>query len=87
MYKIEELKEEYMKRLTLTDEEKNYFKKYKNGFNVTARFFYKNDKLYNLKIVYKYNNIYYQLKENKKIIYESKNNKTILNKIIKIYYS
>jgi hypothetical protein len=52
--------------------------------NITQKIFYKNDILYSYKILYKNNAICYQLKENRKIILETKNINTIKNKIKKI---
>lgn len=60
------------------------FDKYKENYNITDKLFYKNDNLYSIKIIYKNFNIVYQLKENKKIILETKNNQTLKNKILRI---
>jgi hypothetical protein len=52
--------------------------------NITQKIFYKNNILYSYKICYKKSVLVYQLKENRKIILETKNKNTIKNKIKKI---
>ena len=78
------MKEAVLKKLILTEKEKELFKREKGNFYVTDKLFYKNNILYSIKIIFKNNTLIYQLKEKNKIITESKNIKTIENKIIKI---
>ena len=78
------MKEAVLKKLILTEREKELFKREKDNFYVTDKLFYKNNILYSMKIIFKNNSLIYQLKEKNKIITESKNIKTIENKIIKI---
>ena len=76
--------EKILNKLNLTERELKLFESQKENYYITDKLFYKNDILYSIKILYKENKIVYQLKENRKIILESKNNETIKNKIKKI---
>jgi hypothetical protein len=78
------MQEKVLQKLKLSEYELKMFNKLKDNYYITDKLFYKNDILYSIKVLYKNNNIIYQLKENKKIIVETKNIKTIENKIIKI---
>lgn len=78
------MQEKVLQKLKLSEYELKMFNKLKDNYSITDKLFYKNDILYSIKVLYKNNNIIYQLKENKKIIVETKNIKTIENKIIKI---
>lgn len=60
------------------------FNKLKSNYSITDKLFYKNNILYSIKVIYKDNSITYQLKENRKIILKTKNEKTLKNKVIKI---
>jgi hypothetical protein len=78
------MQEKVLQKVKLSEHELKMFNKLKDNYSITDKLFYKNDILYSIKVLYKNNNIIYQLKENKKIIVETKNIKTIENKIIKI---
>ena len=73
-----------LKKLELSDGEKEKFAELKEKFSVTDKLFYKESFLYSIKILYKNNNIFYQLKRNRKIILETKNITTIKNKVERI---
>ena len=73
-----------LNKIELNEMELRNFDKYKENYNITDKLFYKNDNLYSIKIIYKNFNIVYQLKENRKIILETKNNETLKNKILRI---
>lgn len=73
-----------LNKIELSEMELWNFDKYKENYNITDKLFYKNDNLYSIKIIYKNFNIVYQLKENRKIILETKNNQTLKNKILRI---
>lgn len=77
-------KDKVLQKLVLSDRELQMFDKLKSNYYVTDKLFYKNNILYSIKIIYKGNAIIYQLKENRKIILETKNVKTLENKIIRI---
>lgn len=66
-----------LNKIELSEMELWNFDKYKENYNITDKLFYKNDNLYSIKIIYKNFNIVYQLKENRKIILETKNNQTL----------
>lgn len=77
-------KDKVLQKLVLSDRELQMFDKLKSNYSITDKLFYKNNILYSIKIIYKDNAIIYQLKENRKIILETKNVKTLENKIIRI---
>ena len=81
---VREMIDEILKRLELSDNEKEKFTELKEKYHITDKLFYKEDFLYSIKILYKNNTIFYQLKRNRKIILETKNITTIRNKIEKI---
>lgn len=76
--------EKVLNKLELSDRELQLFHDLKDNYYITDKLFYKNDKLYSIKVIYKDYKLEYQLKENKKIILKTNNKKTISNKIIKI---
>ena len=78
------MEELVFKKLELSESECKMFEKLKNNYSITNKLFYKNNDLYSIKIIYKNNDIYYQLKENRKIIRETKNVNVIKSKLIKI---
>lgn len=54
-------------KLVLTDREKELFNKLKEDYSISDKLFYKDNMLYSIKIIYKNNNIIYQLKGHKTI--------------------
>lgn len=78
------MKEKILSKIELSERELDLFKSQKENFYVTDKLFYKDDSLYSIKIIYKNNAIVYQLKKDRKIILESKNNLVIKNKIERI---
>lgn len=74
-------------KMGLTDREKELFNKLKEDYSISDKLFYKDNMLYSIKIIYKNNNIIYQLKGHKTIILETKNVQTIKNKIKNILES
>lgn len=73
-----------LKKLELSDGEKEKFAELKENFSVMDKLFYKDNFLYSIKILYKNNTIFYQLKRNRKIILETKNITTIKNRVERI---